>query len=378
MKLKLRFAIILSLVSLTVLPWLRQIEAESPKPQLSLAERERRMEVMQRHEKRLRQTPDVLGLLGSEEEIIIVTDRPEAMPKEIEGVPVKTIPPPPTLPPPSGVIVLRPEGRREHLKDASTCPPGFIEDTKYRWRFCIDPANPQPIPSGMMTPPVAGIPYEEAEKIAERSVEQLGKLPGVKAIMLGEGGITVETDRPELIAGSIEGLPVKVIPPREYRELTHTKNSPLINPFHGSTAIGHGYSGASTTSSGVVLSDGKPWMIASAHLLTGRCASVPNCDTCDPPNACSPTYPLKLNQCPHYSSNPQDLIIGTPNGPSLPTIGYASRWTQTANGNSPDSDNMAFFLDNDQVDGNGSLSVDRKLESYPTFTGGEAVPMMND
>jgi hypothetical protein len=90
--------------------FLRQGGAEPttpPKPQLSTEEHERRSDVIRRHEKELRSRPDVLGLLGSEEEIIIVTDRPESIPKEIEGIPVTTVPPPPVLPPPPGVIVLK-------------------------------------------------------------------------------------------------------------------------------------------------------------------------------------------------------------------------------------------------------------------------------
>lgn len=372
-----RLVIMASIVCLGLRVLLDQAGAGPAEAQLSEAELRRRAEVMRRHEKELRQRPDVLGLLASEKEIIIETDRPESLPKEIEGVPVKIVPPPPVLPPPPGVIVLRSGGVREHLEKEDSCPPGFRDDIRYRWHFCVDPEHPEPLPTGMMTPPIAGIPYEEAKKIVERNADMLEKLPGVRAVMLGEDGITVETDQPEFVPQSVEGLPVKAVPPGEYQELNHTFNSPLVNPLHGSILVGHFFSGNRTTSSGVVISQGKPWMIASAHLLTGRCASQPNCVTCDPPNPCFPPAPAKLNQCPHSSSNSQDLIVGTPGGPTFPLLGFASRWTQTA-ANSPDSDNMALFLDNDTTEGNGSLRVDRKLESYPfTFSGREEEPMLN-
>jgi hypothetical protein len=96
-------------VSLGIWSMLLQGQAQVSVP-LSKEEFARRADVMRRHEKELRQNPDVLGLLPTDEGITIVTDRPQGIPKEIEGVPVKTIAPPPTLPPPPGAIVLKPNG----------------------------------------------------------------------------------------------------------------------------------------------------------------------------------------------------------------------------------------------------------------------------
>jgi len=124
-----------------------------------------------------------------------------------------------------------------------------------------------------------------------------------------------------------------------------------------------------------VLSDGKPWLITAAHLL-GQCEAQPPCQVCDPPNACTPGPPAaKLNQCPHYEGQ----LLGQPpsTGTILP-VGRASRWTQTAP-NSYASDSAAAFMDNNSIEGDGSLSADRRLERYPyTFTGYESAPMKND
>lgn len=98
---------ILVTVSLVVYGMLLQGQSQGPTP-LPEEELARRADVMRRHEKELRQNPDVLGLLPTDDGLTIVTDRPQGIPKEIEGVPVTTIAPPPTLPPPPGAIVLRP------------------------------------------------------------------------------------------------------------------------------------------------------------------------------------------------------------------------------------------------------------------------------
>ena len=51
-------------------------------------------------------------------EIIIETDRPDMAPKDVEGIPVKTKNPN-KLPPPPGVIVLRPGGVIDHTNQMS-------------------------------------------------------------------------------------------------------------------------------------------------------------------------------------------------------------------------------------------------------------------
>jgi hypothetical protein len=343
-------------------------------------ERERRFDVMQRHERELRQNPDVLGLLPTEEGITIITDRPQGMPKEIEGVPVKTIAPPPTLPPPPGAIVLKPNGAREELKAGEPCPEGFHEDSKYRWRFCVSWDNPEPIPSAIMTPPIFGVPYEEAEKIFERNLDRIHQIPGVSGLSLGGDGITIETDQPALVPNSIEGLPVRVTPPQMYEPLSHTGTSELPS-LEGGVMIGNSFIAngmtepafSKGTMAGVVLSDGKPWGISAAHILA-RCVAPPPCQVCDSPNACTSTGTpaTKLNQCPHYQG---ETIRRTPEGTISPVMGVVSRWTPHGG---PTSDNMAFFIDSDQTEGNGSLSVSRKIEFQSTFTGLEAEPMKDD
>jgi hypothetical protein len=76
-----------------------------------------------------------------------------------------------------------------------------------------------------MAAPIAGIPYEEAEKIFKQHEEELCHLPGVKSCALSRGGIILETDNPAVVPASIEGLPVKTEPPRKRRFLSHTADS---------------------------------------------------------------------------------------------------------------------------------------------------------
>jgi len=122
-----------------------------------------------------------------------------------------TVPPPKLLPPPPGVIVLRPGGVREQ---ADSCPQGFQEAAGLNnWRFCIDPAHPEPMPP-LEVPPIAGIPYEEAEKILERHQRELMQMPGAEAVGLSAEGIKVETNNPAVVPQEVEGLPVKPVPSR--------------------------------------------------------------------------------------------------------------------------------------------------------------------
>jgi len=116
---------------------------------------------------------------------------------------------PEVLPPPSGVIVLKPGGVREQAK---SCPPEYREKkVKGNWRFCVDPLHPEPIPP-LMIPPMAGIPYEEALQILERHRAELLALPGVYVVGMGEKGIYVETDDPAVLPKEIEGLPLQIEP----------------------------------------------------------------------------------------------------------------------------------------------------------------------
>jgi hypothetical protein len=112
------------------------------------------------------------------------------------------------LPPPDGVIVLKPGKVREQ---AEACPEGFEEVEGYGgWRFCVDPHNPEPIPP-LWSPPIAGIPFEEAEKILARHQQALIRLSGVGGVGLGSEGIEVEADDPAAVPSNVEGLPIKIL-----------------------------------------------------------------------------------------------------------------------------------------------------------------------
>ena len=165
--------------------------------------------VFRAHKEELRAHPDVLGVAPSPEGILIITDRPAAVPQEIDGIPVVIQPPPERLPPPPGGIVLKADGTQEHRPELASCPEGSKEHRLYRWRFCNDVANPQPIPSHLLAPPIAGVPYEEARAIHNRHKAELAQLPGVQTVGLSGEGIRVRTTRPELVPSFIEGLPVK-------------------------------------------------------------------------------------------------------------------------------------------------------------------------
>ena len=166
------------------------------------------------HHEALHNNPDVFGLIPSDESFIIITDQPEVMPEEIDGIPVTIQASPRRLPAPPGIILLKHDGTRVNFPQATGCPQGYTEDRQFRWRFCYDPTVPQRIPWEMTMPPVAGIPYATARAITERNAGWLKKVPGVTFLRLGEEGLTVHTQRPELIPSAIEGLPVITTPPQ--------------------------------------------------------------------------------------------------------------------------------------------------------------------
>ena len=104
--------------------------------------------------------------------------------------PVKETP----LPPPEGVIVLYPGGRRE---EAAACPANFDEVTKANgWRFCLNKLRPGIIPrlwSPSFEAPIAGVPYDEARAIYKRHLEEFLQLPGITGTGLGPRGLTIWT-----------------------------------------------------------------------------------------------------------------------------------------------------------------------------------------
>ena len=164
-----------------------------------------------RHEKELKKIHGVGGVIVDREglRVIVWTDEAEqAVPKMIEGLPVRVIREN-VLPAPPGVVILRPDGVQEA---ADVCPDGLKEIERRDWRFCIDPARPEPLPPLLIEPPVAGMPREKAREILERHRAALMQLPGVTAegTWLDEGGIVVSTTQPEAVPTEpIEGLPVR-------------------------------------------------------------------------------------------------------------------------------------------------------------------------
>lgn len=227
---------------------------------------EEALEIFERNREILMQFPGVQTVeLRRPEGIIVRTDNPSVIPPEVGGLPIKTFPripepqkqidlppgqqcPPDTqwnaewgrcvrnspftipslelLPPPPGVIILRPGKVREQ---ADSCPEGFEEARgENDWRFCIDPQHPEPIPP-LMVPPIAGIPYEEALAILERHRAELMQLPGVEAVGMGVEGIVVETENPAVLPLDVEGLPIKPTPPiRATRGANHAVDNPIV------------------------------------------------------------------------------------------------------------------------------------------------------
>jgi hypothetical protein len=287
------------------------------------------------------------------------------LPTEIEGLPVK-IKPLPILPPPPGVIVLRSGGVREA---ADTCPEGFIEYVQFGWRFCLDQEKPESIPA-LMTPPIAGIPFEEAQAILERHREDLMKLPGVQGFGLGVDGIDVWTENPTVVPQELEGLPVKARPPLgPLRGANHSRNT-RIRPLHGGLAVADNLWQNTGTLTGVALSQGKSWLIFPAHLILN----------CNVPSPCPPAQTLPsppANNCPHNVIVQGTQLLIQPVFTSPELVGFIQRWDvlqRTVN----TTDSAAAFMDNDSVEGNMSLHADRRLEMWGNFTGIDRQPVMNE
>src|SRR5581483_4010295 len=204
--------------------------------------------ILGRHGQELIHLPGANGVSMDSEGIIVYTNNPKELPSRVEGLPVRALPPlrhtpflsgqeaigvptpeahketgpsaerqcgteaywdatlgqcrrnaqptvqdPNLLPPPPGVIILRPGGKREQ---ADACPDGFRETPGLNgWRFCLAPGYSETLPP-LEAPPIAGIAYEEALKILERHREALMKLPGVESVGLDAEGIRVETKTP--------------------------------------------------------------------------------------------------------------------------------------------------------------------------------------
>ena len=306
----------------------------------------------------------------------------DALPADVEGLPLQ-LHPLYVLPPPPGVTILRPNGVREA---AEACPRAFVEYSQFGWTFCIDRRNPQPIPdsqsiSAMMTPPIAGIPYEECLKILERHRDDLMQLDGVKGVGIGSEGISVYTSNPDIVPSELEGLPVKTKFTLGASGASHTSSNPPVRPLHGGVEIGISGSTIRGTLTGVVLSEGKPWLVFPTHLLA----------SCDVPSPCPPasaSLSSVLNTCPHNVgvSGTQEVLQPELSPPAVsPTAGFAQRWDPLQPGQST-TDIAAAFMDNDVGilnEGNGSLRANREQEQWMGNFGFPGIdrpnpPLMNE
>jgi hypothetical protein len=63
-------------------------------------------------------------------------------------------------------------------------------------------------------PPIAGIPFAQAQAILARHQADLWQIPGLTGFGVGAEGIEVQTDHPEAVPSAVEGVPVVVKSPR--------------------------------------------------------------------------------------------------------------------------------------------------------------------
>jgi hypothetical protein len=139
------------------------------------------------------------------------------------------------IPPPPGVIVLKPGKVREQAEE---CPKGFNKVEGYGgWWFCVDPHYPEPIPP-LWSPPINGVAFEDALEIHDRHASEFMQFPGVESVGLGADGIHIVTTRPELIPKEVEGVPIIVRPAtgRKIKLLSHTYNNP-VRPLHQAVTL---------------------------------------------------------------------------------------------------------------------------------------------
>jgi hypothetical protein len=201
--------------------------------------------VVTRYQTELKQIPGVSSVVAGDNQVIVNVlvhtdergEKPttlpsalQAVPKMLEGLPVE-IWPMYILPPPPGVIVVQPfppdpqteacppesvqTWNLDHLECfaiTETCPDGFQETMSYDWRFCMNPSISSTILHPMSLP-IAGIPFAQVQAILARHQAELGQVPGLTGVGLGAEGIEVETDHPEAVPSTIEGVPVIVKPP---------------------------------------------------------------------------------------------------------------------------------------------------------------------
>lgn len=318
------------------------------------------MAILTTHCPALRQQPDVLGCLPDIAGIRLITDRPALMPTQVAGLPVLTEPPPPHLPPPTGVIILRPQGP-DHRPDLSACPAGYAEQQKYRWRFCNSPVDSQSLPTALMMPPIAGVPYTRAEAIFRRQafIDRLG----VQSVGLDAGGIVVQTTEPTLIPSTFEGLPVRTEAPLGSPRSNNHTSTALPSLLQGGVAIGDHLGGG--TLGGFVWSGGEPWLVTAAHVFESKCGDVPPC----PAN-------VPLHECPQtHAQGISAKLAHRRTSPAPPTVSTITRWTQLKDKSTMKAEVAAGFVDKNTP----LLPISRHLSDFKEMvTGFPAAPMLKE
>lgn len=326
--------------------------------------------IVARHREALMKVPGVYGVGTGSAGILVAVyvhtdaqgrkpaDLPaplQALPAELEGLPL-TIHPVYVLPPPPGVIVLRPDGSREQ---ASECPDGYREETDHTWRFCVLPTRKGPLPP-MMAPPVAGVPYEDAQKIVERHQDELMALPGVSSVGLGKEGIYIEIKGPSILPQEVEGLPFEIHPYGSLRIPDGHTFATEVRPTHAGIAVGapSPFGGGTLTAAAF---NGGMWLVFPAHLFSNKCANP------------SPCTEPKLRSCVHRYTG--DFLKQPPI--SGPTVGRIVKWTPLVPFTNV-HDVAAAWLDNDATQGNASICVDELLESAGDWTGQEGTVMVGN
>ena len=335
--------------------WNVWYQPDSASPRLSSAQM---LAILQTHCPTLRQQPDVLGCLPVPSGIRLITDRPALMPTHVAGLPVVTELPPPHLPPPPGVIILQPDGP-DPRPQLDQCPSGYRELQQYRWRFCNSTIAPQPIPTELMSPPIAGVPYTDAKKIFKR--QDFIQLPGVQSVGLEADGIVVRTTQPALIPSTFEGLSVRIQEPQgDLRPASHTLTE-VPSSLQGGVAIGEsiGDSTSTGTLGGFVWSGGEPWLVSAAHNFPSKCGKVPPCSS-----------GKLLHQCPHEHTSGISAKLA-PRSASPSTVSTLTRWTQLSG--TVKADAAAGWVDVDDYTLNRGLTGFSKM-----VTGDYRDPMIGD
>ena len=189
-------------------------------PALPVLSHEQQDDILNRHRAEFRAIPGVIGI-GIEGgstfhvDVFVHTDKdgrkpavlPDALraiPPFLDAIPVK-LEPVYILPPPAGVVVVAPDGS---TSIQSACPAEDEAVPMFDWVFCMPLRYAGIPPSGMLLPPIAGIPRVDAAKAVERNREKLMKLPGVQSLQLTDEGLVIYTTDPTGLPSSVEGVPV--------------------------------------------------------------------------------------------------------------------------------------------------------------------------